>query len=52
MIAQFLFDEIMVWSAQKKPKKSLGMLLRDIEKILDEIENRGYNENNVSLNNL
>jgi len=41
-IAQQLFDEIVVWSAQKQPKEDLPSFIGEIEKILDNIGDKGY----------
>ena len=43
-IAQQLFDEIIVWSAQKQPKEDLPGLIGEIEVLLNKIERRGYDE--------
>lgn len=44
VVAKFLFDEIILWSAKKNPNKSLESFLTEIEKLFDKIEERGYNK--------
>ena len=39
-VAEYIFDEIAVWQKTKNPKITLESLLGQIEKVLDQIENK------------
>ena len=44
-IAKDLFENIIIWAAQKRPMLTESQVIKNIEKILDEIEKKGYNKN-------
>ena len=43
-LAKILFDEIATWQTLKNPTRSLESMEREIESILDKVEEKGYNK--------
>ncbi len=43
-VSEVIFDEIMVWAAKNRPSLNKESLIGDIEKILDKVEERGYDK--------
>lgn len=43
-VAKQIFDEIAIWQINQNPKEKLDSFVRDLEQLLDKIEEKGYNK--------
>ena len=47
VVARFIFDEVAVWQSLKEPKQSLESFIGDMKKLLDKVQEKGYNKSKL-----